>query len=105
MEKSWPFKRWIEIEGDGGWRRMQCFAILTLFYRVGIPQEFRVSAPVSRNWIVQKNFEGLAKGSSNYELINVRAALTCQEHVQQERNCDQNHQNFEVFTNVGERGT
>ena len=54
IEKSWSFKQSIEIErekgraGDGGW--MRCFAILTLFYRVGIPQEFRVSAPVSRNW-------------------------------------------------------
>lgn len=54
IEKSWSFKQSIEIErekgraGDGGWTR--CFAILTLFYRVGIPQEFRVSAPVSRNW-------------------------------------------------------
>ena len=84
---------------------MQCFAILTLFYRVGIPQEFRVSAPVSRNWIVQKKLRGPDERLSNYDLINVRAVLTCQEHVQQEKNIDQNHQNFEVFTNVGERGT
>ena len=52
-----------------------------------------------------KKLRGPGERLSNNELLNVRAALTCQEHVQQQKNCDQNHQNFEVFTNVGERGT